>query len=258
MLRHEGKLTGLAAYGEPEARRRDGGAASASTTTTGLIETDFSNWAAMREKIPGDLPGARPRDHRGLDPEGGGGFHRAVGALVARAHRRAQARAGGRAVRQRAAQPAARRDPAGSTRCSSFRRWATTACRSARRSPSCTRATAPRPGCRHRHRLDDVYLGQDYDGRIDDALAGRRHAAPAGRAGRDRGRSDPRRQGGRDLHRPHGVRPARARRPLDHREPARSRHQRQSQQAARPLRVHAVRALCAGGGRRRACSRSPT
>ena len=73
---------------------------------------------------------------------------------------------------------------------------------------------------RHRHRLDNVYLGRDYDGAIDDTLqrAGMRQLA--GPAGRDRGRPDPRRQGGRDLYRPHGVWPARARRPLDHREPA--------------------------------------
>ena len=88
--------------------------------------------------------------------------------------------------------------------------------------------------------------------------ARRRDAAARRPAGRDRGRPDPRRQGGRDLYRPHGVRPARARRPLDHREPARPRDQRQPEQAARPLRIHAVRALSCWRRTRAACSRSPT
>ena len=103
---------------------------------------------------------------------------------------------------------------------------------------------------KHRHRLDDVYLGQDFDGRIDDTLtaAGMRRlpGAPveaavelirAGKAGAiytGRMEFGPRALGARS----------------DHREPARSRHQRQPEQAARPLRVHAVRALRAGGGRR--------
>jgi carbamoyltransferase len=49
MLRHEGKLTGLAAYGEP--KLADAMAAQFRFTKNGLIETDFRNWAAMREKF---------------------------------------------------------------------------------------------------------------------------------------------------------------------------------------------------------------
>jgi carbamoyltransferase len=49
MLRHEGKLTGLAAYGEP--KLADEMAAQFRLTADGLIETDFRNWAAMREKF---------------------------------------------------------------------------------------------------------------------------------------------------------------------------------------------------------------
>jgi len=50
MLRHEGKLTGLAAYGEP--RLADEMSAQFRfNTSDGLLETDFSNWAAMREKF---------------------------------------------------------------------------------------------------------------------------------------------------------------------------------------------------------------
>jgi carbamoyltransferase len=49
MLRHEGKLTGLAAYGEPTLAEEM--AACFRFTADGLIETDFRNWAAMRQKI---------------------------------------------------------------------------------------------------------------------------------------------------------------------------------------------------------------
>jgi carbamoyltransferase len=49
MLRHEGKLTGLAAYGEP--KLADEMAAQFRFTSDGLIETDFRNWAAMRDKF---------------------------------------------------------------------------------------------------------------------------------------------------------------------------------------------------------------
>ncbi len=50
MLRHEGKLTGLAAYGEPELAD-EMAAQFRFNTRDGLLETDFSNWAAMREKF---------------------------------------------------------------------------------------------------------------------------------------------------------------------------------------------------------------
>ena len=49
MLRHEGKLTGLAAYGEP--KLADEMAAQFRFTADGLIETDFRNWEQMRAKF---------------------------------------------------------------------------------------------------------------------------------------------------------------------------------------------------------------
>jgi len=49
MLRHEGKLTGLAAYGEPKLAAQM--AAQFRFTRDGLIETDFRNWSEMREKF---------------------------------------------------------------------------------------------------------------------------------------------------------------------------------------------------------------
>src|SRR5436305_1726802 len=50
MLRHEGKLTGLAAYGEPKLAG-DMAAQFQFDDKSGLIETDFRNWSAMREKF---------------------------------------------------------------------------------------------------------------------------------------------------------------------------------------------------------------
>jgi carbamoyltransferase len=52
MLRHEGKLTGLAAYGEPKLAG-EMAAQFRFNKSDGLIETDFANWAAMREKFLG-------------------------------------------------------------------------------------------------------------------------------------------------------------------------------------------------------------
>ena len=49
MLRHEGKLTGLAAYGEPKLSGEM--AAQFRFNADGLIETDFRNLEAMREKF---------------------------------------------------------------------------------------------------------------------------------------------------------------------------------------------------------------
>jgi carbamoyltransferase len=50
MLRHEGKLTGLSAYGEPKLAD-EMAACFRFNGDDGLIETDFRNWAAMREKF---------------------------------------------------------------------------------------------------------------------------------------------------------------------------------------------------------------
>jgi carbamoyltransferase len=50
MLRHEGKLTGLAAYGKPKLAR-ELAACFRFNDNDGLIETDFRNWKAMEEKV---------------------------------------------------------------------------------------------------------------------------------------------------------------------------------------------------------------
>src|SRR5882724_1937536 len=50
MLRHEGKLTGLAAYGEPKLAT-EMASQFRFNAQSGLIETDFRNWFAMRQKF---------------------------------------------------------------------------------------------------------------------------------------------------------------------------------------------------------------
>ena len=256
MLRHEGKLTGLSAYGEPKLAD-EMAAWFRFNGNDGLIETDFRNWAAMREKFLAICQGHDRETIAASIQKVAEDFTAAVGALVARPQRRAPARARRRAVRQCAAEPAARRNAAArrglhlsgdGRRRPAGRRRARVAARARRHrdmaaAPPSARQRLSRQELRRRDRRHAV---------------GRRDAAARGPAGRDRGRPDPRRQGGRDLYRPHGIRPARARRPLDHREPARPRHQRQPEQAARPLGIHAVRALSCWRKTRAACSRSPT
>ena len=55
MWRHEGKLTGLSAYGEPKLAERM--AACFRFTKDGLIESDFRHWTDMREAILGICQG---------------------------------------------------------------------------------------------------------------------------------------------------------------------------------------------------------
>ena len=82
-------------------------------TSDGLIETDFSNWAAMREKF---LAICKGHDRETIAAS----VQKIAEDLSVQSvrwwlesHRRQEAGARGRAVRERAAQPAARRDAAG-------------------------------------------------------------------------------------------------------------------------------------------------
>ena len=132
MLRHEGKLTGLAAYGEPKLAD-EMAAQFRFNDSDGLIETDFRNWFAMREKFLAICKGHDRETIAASIQKVAEDFTRAVGALVAAS---APARASSR-------WPAGCSPMCGSTgcsprrcrstRCSSFPRWATTACRSAPR-----------------------------------------------------------------------------------------------------------------------------
>jgi carbamoyltransferase len=111
MLRHEGKLTGLAAYGEPKLAD-EMAAQFRFNEQSGLIETDFRNWFAMREKFLAICKGHDRETIAASIQKVTRGLHGAVGGSLARAHRRAQACDGWRTVRQRAAQPVAGRDAA--------------------------------------------------------------------------------------------------------------------------------------------------
>ena len=105
----------------------------------GLIEPISRNEVAMREKFLDDLQGPSPRETIAASIQKvAEDFIAAVGALLARSApaRAGSALAGGLFANVRLNRLLA--ETCRSTRCSSFRRWATTACRSAPRSRSCT------------------------------------------------------------------------------------------------------------------------
>ena len=115
-----------------------------------------------------------------------------------------------RRLRQRQAQPACLRRRSTSTRFSYSPPWETTGCRSAAPSPGCCSATVLRTGLEQRRDLGDLYLGRDFSGRVDadfDRASGIA-ASPSSRR-RDRAPFEGRRDR-RDLHAPHGIRPARS------------------------------------------------
>ena len=110
MYRHEGKLTGLSARGEP--KLADAFGRLFRLGKDGLVETDFHDWHAMEARRARGLPRARPRDHLGLDSESDRRSHRGICSPLARTHRPPPPRAGGRAVCQCPAQSPAGRDAA--------------------------------------------------------------------------------------------------------------------------------------------------
>jgi carbamoyltransferase len=178
MLRHEGKLTGLAAYGEPKLAGEM--AAQFRITADGLIETDFSNWKEMREKF---LAICRGHDRETIAAS----IQKVAEDLTLQSVRwwiektgaRKLALAGGLFANVRLNRllaeslpldevfvfPAMGDDglPVGAALSFLHARDGTES------------------WLRHRHRLDDVYLGQNFDGRIDDALAGAGMRRLAGR-----------------------------------------------------------------------------
>ena len=170
----------------------------------------------MRDAIKGDLPGHRSREHRGVDPEGAEDIHR-IGALWL-------TRSGARRISRL---PAGCSPMCGSTGCSP-----NTAARRDFIFPAMgDDGLSVGSGCPlHARDGIDTWLlqapaarqclsRQNYDDRIDARSARRRCGGYTPATGRDRGRPHMRRQGGRDLYRPHGIRSARARRAVDHREP---------------------------------------
>jgi carbamoyltransferase len=169
MLRHEGKLTGLSAYGEP--KLADAMAACFRFNgNDGLIETDFRNWAAMREKFLAICKGHdRETIAASIQKVAEEFTVQSVRWWLARSGARRLALAGGLVANVRLNRllaeslpldevfifPAMGDDglPVGAALALLHARDGT------------------EKWLQHRRRLDNVYLGRDYDGAIDDTLS---------------------------------------------------------------------------------------
>jgi carbamoyltransferase len=168
MLRHEGKLTGLAAYGKPTLSE-EMATKLRFNTGNGLIETDFRNWQDMREKFLAICKGHdRETIAASIQKVAEDFTLQSLRWWLERTGARKLALAGGLFANVRLNRllaetlpvdevfifPAMGDDglPVGAAlsllhQCDGTAAW-----------------------LRQRRRLDDVYLGQDFDGRIDAAL----------------------------------------------------------------------------------------
>ena len=217
-----------------------------------------SGGAARRAAVPipsgaGQLPDSReqqrllladavepvPEDRRRgrVSARARGGRHDLRLALPA-ADRHQPPRAVGRRRRQRQAESAAQGDLPASRASSSTPTWVTAAAAPAPRCSSSTARALPHSA------ITDVYWGPSFsDEQIVDALGRAQlpfdHYAPIEPKIAAAHR---RRQGRGALQRPHGIRPARAGQPLDPLSRQGARGEPVAQPAARPHRVHAVRA----------------
>src|SRR5207237_5047033 len=144
MLRHEGKLTGLAAYGEPKLAG-EMAAQFRFNDNDGLIETDFKNWFAMRQKFLALCQGHdRETIAASIQKVAEDFTVQSVRWWLRRTGARRLALAGGLFANVRLNRLLAETLPLDEVFV--FPAMATRACRSAPRSPSCRRATAPGRG----------------------------------------------------------------------------------------------------------------
>ncbi len=176
MLRHEGKLTGLAAYGEP--KLADEMAAQFRFTEDGLIETDFRNWEEMRAKFLAICQGKdRETIAASIQKVAEDLTLQSVKFWLARSGARKLALAGGLFANVRLNRLLAESLPVDEVFV--FPAMGDDGLPVGAGLAFLQKRDGLETWLRHRHRLDDVYLGRDYDGRIDDTLnsAGMRRLA---------------------------------------------------------------------------------
>jgi carbamoyltransferase len=168
MLRHEGKLTGLAAYGEPKLASQM--AAQFRFTSDGLIETDFRNWAAMREKFLGICRGHdRETIAASIQKVAEDFTLQSVGWWLRRTGARRLALAGGLFANVRLNRLLAETLPLDEVFV--FPAMGDDGLPVGAGLSFLQARDGTQTWLAHRHRLDNVYLGQNFDRSIDDTLA---------------------------------------------------------------------------------------
>ena len=169
MLRHEGKLTGLAAYGEPKLAD-EMAAQFRFDDRTGLIETDFRNWSAMREKFLALCKGHdRETIAASIQKVAEDFTVQSVRHWLERTGARKLALAGGLFANVRLNRLLAETLPLDEVFV--FPAMGDEGLSVGAALTFLHERDGTETWLRHRHRLDNVYLGQNYDGRIDDVLA---------------------------------------------------------------------------------------
>jgi carbamoyltransferase len=169
MLRHEGKLTGLAAYGEPKLAA-EMAAQFRFDDKSGLIETDFRNWSAMREKFLAICKGHdRETIAASIQKVAEDFTVQSVRHWLARTGARKLALAGGLLANVRLNRLLAETLPLDEVFV--FPAMGDEGLSVGAALTFLHARDGTETWLRHRHRLDNVYLGQNYDGRIDDVLA---------------------------------------------------------------------------------------
>jgi carbamoyltransferase len=169
MLRHEGKLTGLAAYGEPKLAT-EMARQFRFNARNGLIETDFRNWFAMRQKF---LEICRRHDRETIAAS----IQKVAEDLTLQSVRwwlektgaKKLALAGGLFANVRLNRLLAETLPVEEVFI--FPAMGDDGLSVGSALTFLHARDGTDMWLRHRHRLDDVYLGQNFDGRIDDTLA---------------------------------------------------------------------------------------
>jgi len=179
MFRHEGKLTGLAAYGEPKLADKMA-ACFRFNTQDGLIETGFRHWTDMQDAILAICRGQeRETIAASIQKVAEDLTLQSVRWWIEKTHARKLALAGGLFANVRLNRLLAETLPLEEVFI--FPAMGDDGLSVGSALTLLHARDGTETWLRHRRRLDDVYLGQNFDRRIDDTLAGagmRRLAGP--------------------------------------------------------------------------------